>query len=210
MGDRETSRRGKVARLPRKIRDEVCERLADGQDAAEILAWVNGLPAVKTLLKAKFKGEPISDANLSNWRQGGFQDWQDNERQADQTRALAETSMRIAKASGGNLAEGAAAILAGKIMSGLETMLPEELDAAVLQIARLRKVELEGRRIHFLGKRVGMEELKVQRTTCEMFIDWATNRAATEIVEDKRIDRAAKTEALRKLMFGEAPTPGSP
>lgn len=203
--DRDTARRGKLARLPRAIRDEVCERLQDGADGAEILAWLNGLGPVKKLLAEKFKGEPISEANLSNWRLGGYQDWLDTNRQADETRAIADSAMRIAQASGGGMAEGAAAILAGKIISGIEALSADDLDATVLAVSRLRKMELEGRRIDSMEKRVALDELKVQTQSIELFVEWYTNQAAAELVADKGLDQKAKVEALRKMMFGDRP-----
>jgi hypothetical protein len=68
-------RRGKIARLPRSIRDELNVRLDDGQDADQVLPWLNELPEVRDVLKQHFNGAPISPQNLSGWRQGGFNEW---------------------------------------------------------------------------------------------------------------------------------------
>src|SRR5580704_6402933 len=68
-------RRGKIARLPRSIRDQLNVRLDDGQDAEQILPWLNILPEVQKTLAKHFNGAPVSAQNLSGWRQGGFQEW---------------------------------------------------------------------------------------------------------------------------------------
>jgi hypothetical protein len=68
-------RRGKIARLPRSIRDQLNVRLDDGQDADQILPWLNDLPEVREVLAKHFNGANISPQNLSGWRQGGFQEW---------------------------------------------------------------------------------------------------------------------------------------
>jgi hypothetical protein len=68
-------RRGKIARLPRDIRDHINTRLDDGQEADDILPWLNALPEVKVIIKKRFDGVPVSPQNLSAWRQGGFQEW---------------------------------------------------------------------------------------------------------------------------------------
>jgi hypothetical protein len=68
-------RRGKIARLPRAIREQLNVRLDDGQDAAEILPWLAELPEVRQIIAERFDGIPISSQNLSAWRQGGFQEW---------------------------------------------------------------------------------------------------------------------------------------
>ncbi len=67
---------GKITRLPSDLREQVNRRLADGQPASLILPWLNGLPEVQQLLKEQFDSEPISQQNLSAYRQYGFRRWQ--------------------------------------------------------------------------------------------------------------------------------------
>jgi len=69
-------RNGKIARMPVTVRDELNLRMENGQEGAKLLAWLNGLPAVRETLKASFEGARISKQNLSEWRQGGFREWQ--------------------------------------------------------------------------------------------------------------------------------------
>ena len=68
-------RNGKIAHLPRSIRDELNQRLERSQPASQILPWLNGLEEVREIIKEEFDGVPISEQNLSQWRQGGFQEW---------------------------------------------------------------------------------------------------------------------------------------
>ena len=52
MGERAaimTARNGKVARLPKVVREELNRRLEDGQLGRELLCWLNGLPATAQL-----------------------------------------------------------------------------------------------------------------------------------------------------------------
>jgi hypothetical protein len=67
--------RGKIAALDRHTREELNRRLDNGQQAPEILPWLNGLPQVKEKLRIHFNDVPISPQNLSAWRRGGFQFW---------------------------------------------------------------------------------------------------------------------------------------
>jgi hypothetical protein len=69
------ARTGKIARLPRDIRDQLNERLERSEPGPQLLQWLNALPEVKEVLKTDFDGVPISKQNLSEWRQGGFQEW---------------------------------------------------------------------------------------------------------------------------------------
>ncbi len=68
------ARNGKIARLPRQIRDQLNQRLEQSEPSPQLLDWLNALPEVKKLLHKDFAGVPISRQNLSEWRQGGFQE----------------------------------------------------------------------------------------------------------------------------------------
>jgi hypothetical protein len=70
------TRNGKIARLPRPLRDELNQRLAQNEDGATLLDWLNAAPDVKDLLARNFAGEPVSKQNLHEWRHGGFVEWQ--------------------------------------------------------------------------------------------------------------------------------------
>src|ERR1700722_12797671 len=69
------ARNGKIARLPREIRKELNQRLEQSEESPQLLPWLNDLPEVKKILRDDFDGAPISKQNLSEWRQGGFQEW---------------------------------------------------------------------------------------------------------------------------------------
>jgi len=69
------TRLGKIARLPREIREELNVRLQNGEVGRLLVDWLNGLPGVKAVLKERFEGRPITDGNLSEWKQGGYEDW---------------------------------------------------------------------------------------------------------------------------------------
>lgn len=145
--------KGKIGRLPAAIRDELNRRLFDGQPASRILPWLNGLPEVKDILQEDFEGLAVNDQNLSEWRNGGFKAWVRRRETVSNTRELADYSLSVAKAAGGNITEGAAQILAGKILevlegiSELETELnerdasqpstPEQAEARVARVAAM-------------------------------------------------------------------------
>jgi hypothetical protein len=75
------TRLGKIARLPREIREELNVRLQNGDVGRLLVEWLNGLPAAQEVLKARFDGRAITEQNLNEWKQGGYEDWvrhQDN------------------------------------------------------------------------------------------------------------------------------------
>ena len=86
------SRNGKIARLPRLIRNQLNTRIEDAEPGPALLKWLNGLPEVQELLARDFESRPINEQNLSDWRQGGFRDWQRNQEINEQVRQLIDMS----------------------------------------------------------------------------------------------------------------------
>jgi hypothetical protein len=89
------TRNGKIARVPGTIRAELNMRMENGEEGESLLAWLNGLPAVQKTLKASFDGAPISKQNLSEWRLGGFREWQLRQEWIGQARELAASAMEM-------------------------------------------------------------------------------------------------------------------
>ena len=69
------ARIGKIGRLPMAVRAQLNSRLQDGHEGKLIVRWLNSLPEVKQVLAEGFDGRPISEQNLTDWRQGGYQEW---------------------------------------------------------------------------------------------------------------------------------------
>src|SRR5690349_19619488 len=99
----------------------------EGQLSPDILPWINGLPDVRRMLAEKFpdpkspgEGSPINEQNLSEWRYGGYVEWERERDRIENTKRLAEYAVELAKASGGTIGEGGVAIAAGKILEKLE------------------------------------------------------------------------------------------
>ena len=84
------TRNGKIARLPRLIRDELNQRLENSQEGPKLLAWLNGLEQVKEVLEDSFDSAPISKQNLSEWRRGGFREWAIRREWIEQARQLTD------------------------------------------------------------------------------------------------------------------------
>ena len=64
----EQTHHGKIARLPRNLRHELNQRLADGEPSDSLLAWLNALPEVQAILADRFGGNPISPQVLRCFR----------------------------------------------------------------------------------------------------------------------------------------------
>jgi len=85
------TRTGKIARLPRDIRQELNSRLDNGEPGKDLVVWLNALDPVKAALSRYFDGRPINEQNLSAWKLGGFREWQ--RRKEAQLRLIPHTSL---------------------------------------------------------------------------------------------------------------------
>jgi len=120
------ARKGKIAGLPREIREELNERLADGQQGPAILPWLNALPAVRERLAARARADgevpEITDGNLSEWRAGGYQEWC----QDAKVRNMAHFVSRLADASGQPPESLLRKVWTGKMLEIVESLETEE------------------------------------------------------------------------------------
>jgi len=91
------TRNGKIAHLTDDIREQLNLRLLEGETAAELAAWLNALPEVQSVLNSQFNGAPISEVNLTHWRQGGYLQWRTERECFDSARALADGDCDLAK-----------------------------------------------------------------------------------------------------------------
>lgn len=207
------ARKGKIARLPLKLRLQVNRRLRDGETGAAICRWLNGRTDVQALMAEQFGGEPVKAQNLSEWRAGGYRDWLDEEESVEKVRRLADYAYSLAKASGGNLSEGAAAVAGGKLLQLLEAAKDDAIVPASLAIAKLRDSDARVAGARVLKARLAQKErelaiveAKFQRETAKLFLQWFENEQARRIAESGE-KPAVKMDRLIGLMFGPRPDP---
>ena len=164
VGPKGRARNGKIARLPEAVRAELNQHLLDGEQAVEILPWLDGLPVVQKVLQKHFDGQGITEENLSGWRHGGYQGWL-------QERSTAEAVSSIAAACAGlneddheemnrNLSIVLAARLAGELRR-YDTMDEGEDKSAAW--SRLVASFFLLRRAEFYGVKVGEEKRRLKR-----------------------------------------------
>ena len=91
---------GKIARLPRNIRDELNQRLENGEPADTILPWLNALPEVQAMLADWFAASPVNRQNLTNWRQGGYLYWLEGRQHHDLVRELVQDAKEFSALPG--------------------------------------------------------------------------------------------------------------
>ncbi len=221
-----SARTGKIARLPVKLREELNQRLLDGQSAGKILPWLNTHPTVKRILDEDFEGLLINDNNLSAWRDGGFADWQRQRGRIDRTRELARYAAEQSRAGGASIADGAAAIASGQLLELLEVMdeategdagktedgqpkrfSPDGLLKIAAALSSLRNTEqtdvklaIQKKQLKQKDRQIDLDEQIFRRETCELFLKWHAARNALDVANSDS-SNADKIERLGQLMF---------
>ena len=84
----EGRRNGKIARLPQATRDMINKMLDDG------------LPYHVIIEELGEAGESLNTQNLTNWKQGGYQDWVKNQALIERTRAQTEFALDLLRQTG--------------------------------------------------------------------------------------------------------------
>lgn len=211
-----SARKGKIASLPADIRREVNKRLSDGQKGPEILAFLNAHPVVKRILEAYYESEPISASNLSQWRNGGYQDYLAEQERVDHIRTLSQFSLDLSRAAGGNLAEGPAAIAAGRLLSMIELADEENLGKLVQAITAIRSTELESKKLAIAETKlaqnersISLAETKFQRDSVNLFMKWFDDKVARDIAASSA-SKSLKLEKLITRFFGAKPQTQTP
>jgi hypothetical protein len=108
------TRTGKIARLPRDIRDQLNRRLHDGEPGVRLIEWLNGLEPVRQILAQDFGGREISEQNLSEWKQGGYKEWLTQQELLACARELAADAETVIEEVPGALSDHLATILTAR------------------------------------------------------------------------------------------------
>jgi hypothetical protein len=216
MTDPAPTRTGKIASLPARIREQVCQRLHDGASGPQILAWLHTLPEVLAVLDEKWSEQPISPQNLSEWRGGGYQDWLRKRENIANIKLLSDYSLEIAKSAGTSISDAAAAIAGGQILEALEKIgdAPdgeERLVGLSLAIAKLRdgdskilRARMSERAAEQKDRQLDLDEQKFRYRVAEEIVKWAKTPEAQAILNSTDT-KAVQMEKLVQLVFGERP-----
>jgi hypothetical protein len=192
------TRHGKIARLPHAIREQVNRRLQNSDEGKEIVEWVNSLPEVRAIMDAEFGGQPVSEVNLSNWRLGGYRDWEAQQEALEAVRRFGADAAEINEAAGGQLADQLALCLMAriavawqKVPSGGDDPAGElqRLRQMCMDLVALRKGDQNAQRLRIERERI---DLELKKDAAEKD---ARQREIAEANKDPR-DKAPSKEVL--------------
>jgi hypothetical protein len=157
------TRNGKIARLPLAVRQELNQRLQDGQKATQLVPWLNGLPEVQAVLAAEFNGKPVAPCNLSRWKNGGYESWEDEQNTREAAAALFEESAPLQEAAKNGLSQHVTLLLTARMAEEIrrldgvrdEARKAEMWREVLEQFAVLRRDKLQGERLRLNWEKLG-------------------------------------------------------
>jgi hypothetical protein len=179
------TRTGKIARLPREVREQLNRRLQDGEPGTQLVVWLNALPEAQAMLAREFAARPISEQNLSEWKQGGYRDWLARQELLGQVRELAADAEELAGAADGVLAEHLATVLSARYAALLADWQGGDTDefrrklrslgGLCQDIVELRRGNHSAARLKIEQERLARDREQTEEEVLEYFTRWARN-----------------------------------
>ncbi len=207
------TRNGKIARLPKAVREKLNELLAEGVPGNKLIEWLNGRPEVKEVLAAEFFGEPVSHMNLTRWKQGGYQDWILQQETRELVRGLTEEGDELLSDANEPVSDRVGvwlaaryAVIARKLARDGDAMDWKRLRELCSDVVSLRRSDHGTRRLKLLENRLRFEAKKALDTRDKLFEEWSKEQEARKppglsLEEQERRMRA---------IFGMAPREPEP
>jgi hypothetical protein len=206
------TRRGKIARLPVSLREEVNRRLQNGEMGSVICAWLNGLSTVQEILASDFAGQPIGEENISRWRAGGFLAWVSKQESLEAIALLGEEMEGVQEAAHEGLANRMALVLVARLAVQLRAFeeMPEGPAKSLAWrdllggLVLLRRGDLQAEKLRAEKERFEHRKFRNAAELEEAFLRWVEvpeNKARVRAVvfsgEKKSLRERRKEEAER-------------
>jgi hypothetical protein len=215
------TRTGKIARLPREVRNQLNRRLQDGELQTRLVEWLNSLPETQSVLTAEFDGRPVNEQNLSEWKNGGYKDWLFQQEAIELVRHMDADSEELTQASKERVTDllahrlAARYVVAAKALSGSNGDGDGEIDLKLLRefcgdIVALRKGDHSAERLKLERERLECDREQLHKLREEEFREWAREHK-DEVCKGYKTPEVREKEAneridiARKILFGEIP-----
>ena len=211
------TRKGKIARLPREIREQLNRRLDNGEPGKPLVAWLNALPEAQAVLAAEFGGKPVREQNLSEWKQGGYRDWQARQEALEVAGRLGEDAAALQAEGSPALTDTLALWLAARYAvatrqvagaAGAEGWrLLRELCADVVE---LRRGDHHAERLRIERERLDRERERTEEEVLEQFERWTRNQQVRDWICRSWIPPEERKRRLREIYGREPESAGEP
>jgi hypothetical protein len=196
------ARNGKIARLPLHIRNELNKRLSDGDSGVKLVRWLN--EEVSFFLHNDFESRRlrITGQNLSEWRQGGYQDWLRHMEARQFIQDLAERAGELDQAADGKgISDRFGALLAVDLARLAQKFLEQEADPEK-RWERLKEISKELSRLR-------RDEHRAM-WTCIKREQWERQQKQEDDEAEEKMRRRERVEALFDGLRETAPVPARP
>ena len=203
------ARNGKIARLPRAVRSQLNTRLQEGEEGKQLVQWLNSLPEVQSVLADHFNGHPVTEQNLSDWRQGGFEEWRVCQDLLSQAAELSAHRQEMEAAAPGQtpadlLAE-AVTFRYGTMLAGQATELDEQAITQLNALGRVCQAVVQLRRSNQHAARQ-----KIQSERWELEREQIREHNAEEMQRKIRAALTARITTLMKMPEWQEKLGGTP
>ena len=191
-------RNGKIARLPRHIRDELNKRLYDEVPGCQLVDWLNSLPEVRQVLQQHFEGREINAPNLTDWKQGGYAEWLLRQETIGKIKETAGDAAEIEAAVDGRLTGHMTAVVTAKYAAALVNLDDAASDGAAdarmrvlhglcYDIASIRRGDRFEARDKLEQARYDFEREKTELDVVEFIIRWMEFPAVLDCLRNKKL-----------------------
>lgn len=203
------TRHGKIARLPRPIREQLNRRLENGEPGVRLVEWLNGLPQVKKTLEKHFDGREINEVNLTEWKNGGHLDWKAQQEMLALTQEFKANGKQLGAVSGNEMTDCLATVVAARyaeLLHGWNGEMADEMRGKLRtlrglsrEVVRLRRSQRELERMEIERKWLALGEQKT---------DEGMRRRLFELCEDHdfldkitpKMTREERARKIRKIL----------
>ena len=209
------TRKGKIARLPRAVRQELNRRMEEGEEGKKLVAWLNALPEVLAVVAAEFGGKAIREQNLSEWKQGGYRDWQAQQEALEVAARLGEDAAEWNEGGRPPLTETLALWTAARYAVAsrrvAETEGPEGwrlLRELCADLVELRRGDHSAERLRIEREQLELNRTREHEKTEEEF--WAWARKNRDSICKNFIPPDERMARVREVLFGKPPPNPAP
>ena len=138
------------------------------------MAWLNSVPEVQAILAAQFGGAQIREQNLSEWRKGGYRDWEQRERAIEVAVSLGKAEAQRAEAGDATVGEALSLWLAREYAVATREIAESGdaekwvlLKAMCADLARLRRLDQQGARLRLAWQALAWEQEQEAKRSAE-------------------------------------------
>lgn len=179
------TRHGKIARLPRQIREQLNRRLDNGEPGVRLVEWLNSLPQAKKTLEKYFEGREINEVNLTEWKNGGHVEWKAQQEMLALTQEFKANSKQLGAVSGSEMTDCLATVVAARYAELLHGWNGEMADESRGKLRALRGLSREVVRLRRSQRE--LERMEIERkwlSLGEQKTDEGMRRRLYELCED--------------------------